>query len=475
MKRLQSGDLTTLTPGLRQKLKIGDFVCNSCNSRKCGSQTAANVPSASTELPSTFRISSKMQDASASGNANMTINLGIPKSSSSSAICFVCQKDKRKRSSKSGALIKLSPSSRAKIFVMTGIYVPENARSCSSHFVHGEVSSDCYDTIRCVSDTISAGNAEIVELLTEVRTLAMQDKHRLNFDDPRIMSDEDYFRLTGLNKAQFDTLVSKCTSIRSTSNRSNITALALLMMKLRTVLSVALLSTLFGLSKRCCARAIHSARQGLMEKIVPDYIGLGHIDRETVIKDRTTAYAKALFGNDQNDTAIAVADGTYIYIEKSGNYSFQRRSYSMHKGRPLVKHMTLVATDGYILSVLGPFLADGKNNDANITKSLFESNTENITEWFEDDDVLVVDRGFRDVIDLLSDKGIQTEMPHFLQKTEKQHSTEEANESRLVTKVRWVVESANGQIKQWKALSNDMPNTQIPFTRVYQKIRGLLL
>ena len=42
-----------------------------------------------------------------------------------------------------------------------------------------------------------------------------------------------------------------------------------------------------------------------------------------------------------------------------------------------------------------------KNNDANITKSPFESNTENITEWFEDDDVLVVDRGFRDVIYLL--------------------------------------------------------------------------
>ena len=97
-----------------------------------------------------------------------------------------------------------------------------------------------------------------------------------------------------------------------------------------------------------------------MENFVPDYMGVGHIDRETVIKDYTTAYAKALFGNDQNDTVIAVADGTYIHIEKSDNYSFQRPSYSMHKGRPLVKPMMLVATDGYILSVLGPFLADEK-------------------------------------------------------------------------------------------------------------------
>ena len=61
-------------------------------------------------------------------------------------------------------------------------------------------------------------------------------------------------------------------------------------------------------------------------------------------------------------------------------------------------------------------------------------------------------------------------MIHFLQKTEKQHSTQEANESMLVTKVRCVVESANGRIKQWKALSNVMSNTQIPFIGDYIRI-----
>ena len=83
--------------------------------------------------------------------------------------------------------------------------------------------------------------------------------------------------------------------------------------------------------------------------------------------------AKVLFADSQTDVAIAVADGTYIYIEINGDYSFQRRSYSVHKGRPLVKLMMLVATDGYILTVLGPYLADGKNSDASITEFMLKS------------------------------------------------------------------------------------------------------
>lgn len=244
----------------------------------------------------------------------------------------------------------------------------------------------------------------------------------------------------------------------------------MLLVKLRTGLSLAVLATLFGVKKSTCSKAIHLARVSLMSNFVPKYLGLPHIDRNKVIEDHTTDFARVLFADSQRDVAIAVADGTYVYIEKSGDYSFQRRSYSVHKGRPLLKPMMLVATDGYILTVLGPYLADGKNSDAKITEHMLKSNSEDIRNWFNEGDVLIVDRGFRDVTDFLNDCGINTEMPHFLKKAEKQHSTEEANESRLVTKVRWVVESANGRIKQWKALSNVLPNSQIPFAGDYVRI-----
>ena len=119
------------------------------------------------------------------------------------------------------------------------------------------------------------------------------------------------------------------------------------------------------------------------------YLGLSHIDREKVIEAHTTVFEKVLFGDSKSDVAIAVVDGTYIYIEKRTNYSFQRRPDS-HKGQPLLKHMMHVAIDGLILSVLGPYLANGDNSDARITDHMLKSNSENITEWFHEIDVLVL-------------------------------------------------------------------------------------
>jgi hypothetical protein len=45
---------------------------------------------------------------------------------------------------------------------------------------------------------------------------------------------------------------------------------------------------------------------------------------------------------------------------------------------------------------------------------------------------------------------------------QKQLSTIEANRSRLVTKVRWVVEVLNGRLKQYKHIGNIVRNTTLP-------------
>lgn len=43
----------------------------------------------------------------------------------------------------------------------------------------------------------------------------------------------------------------------------------------------------------------------------------------------------------------------------------------------------------------------------------------------------------------------------------------QANSARLVTKIRWIVESVNGRLKQWRYLQNVVPNTQIPYIGEY--------
>lgn len=96
--------------------------------------------------------------------------------------------------------------------------------------------------------------------------------------------------------------------------------------------------------------------------------------------------------------------------------------------------------DGYILSVSGPYLADGKNNDAAIAESILKHNQDRILDWLHDDDVIVVDRGFRDVVGTMVQYGFRVQIPGFL-KGKKQLPAHEANHNRCVTKVRRVIES----------------------------------
>ncbi|XP_060575344.1 uncharacterized protein LOC132732838 [Ruditapes philippinarum] len=70
----------------------------------------------------------------------------------------------------------------------------------------------------------------------------------------------------------------------------------------------------------------------------------------------------------------------------------------------------------------------------------------------------------------MKELGIQAEMPAFMKRTEKQMTTDDANASRFVTKVRWVVEAANARIKRWKYLSHVLPTNQVPYIGDYVSI-----
>ncbi|GFY08436.1 DDE Tnp4 domain-containing protein [Trichonephila clavipes] len=60
-------------------------------------------------------------------------------------------------------------------------------------------------------------------------------------------------------------------------------------------------------------------------------------------------------------------------------------------------------------------------------------------------------------------------MPAFLDK-QVRLSTEDAKETRLVTSIHWVIEAVNGQLKNRRALNNNVPNVQIPYIGDYVKI-----
>jgi hypothetical protein len=288
----------------------------------------------------------------------------------------------------------------------------------------------------------------------------------INFEDESL-HDEDYWALTGLKKADFRILVHELKLRGRSWSPQN--SLGVFMMKLRMGISHRELSVLFKVSVRRIHKRIAHTREAFLRVngFVDRNLGPNHISRDQIIRDHTTIIARELFGK---DILILVEDGTYIYIQKSGNFVLARHTFSVHKHRPLVKPMILCTTDGYIIAVLGPYLADGKNSDAGIFVHQFESETNSdaqaLRQLIQEGDIWIVDRGFRGVNDVIPDQTIH--MPSF--EKDGQATTAEANHSRRVTKVRFVVECANARLKQFKFLARTVTNTQLPHIGAYTRI-----
>ena len=76
--------------------------------------------------------------------------------------------------------------------------------------------------------------------------------------------------------------------------------------------------------------------------------------------------------------------------------------------------MIITATDGYIVDTIGPFFSDTHHNDANIMKHLLLANINGFLNWYDTNDVIVVDRGFRDSEKTMKRLGLNVAMPEFL-------------------------------------------------------------
>lgn len=186
------------------------------------------------------------------------------------------------------------------------------------------------------------------------------------------------------------------------------------------------------------------------------------MSRKEIITNFTTELSKLLFQVNKKDVLISIWDGTYVDIQKSADFSFQRKSFCTYKGKNLLKMMVIVSTNGRIIESYGLYLSDGNNNDSSILLDIFEGERKEFNQFFKDEDIVIVDRGFRDCVDFLSDLAYQVKMPHFLYEGN-QHDSLEANESRIVTALRWVIESINGVVKTWKYFQNKIQNLNIPY------------
>lgn len=96
----------------------------------------------------------------------------------------------------------------------------------------------------------------------------------IDFENADAMSDQDCYNLTGITKSHFDSIVSTCSgSWQSTRKVSLRTTIAILLVKLRTGNSSAILSALFQMSKAGINRAVTRARIIMSNHFVPLHLG----------------------------------------------------------------------------------------------------------------------------------------------------------------------------------------------------------
>ena len=121
--------------------------------------------------------------------------------------------------------------------------------------------------------------------------------------------------------------------------------------------------------------------------------------------------------------------------------------------------------------MLGPYLAN--LNDAQILKNVLED-PEGLRKFLKEGDIFILDRGFRDIKDELEQNNFRVLMPA-LKGKRKQLITEESNNSRFVTKLRWAVESVHGVLKQkYHLLDQKIDNKLIPKIGSYSRIASFL-
>jgi hypothetical protein len=161
----------------------------------------------------------------------------------------------------------------------------------------------------------------------------------MDFHPESGVSNQNHEIMLGVSKENFMQHPSYIESRLYNSRRKcTCIAFAIFLMKHRLNLSHSVSACLFGngLTKQRVCYMFHAIKDVLMLVFVPTFLGFNSISREDYILNHNTFLAKTLLGADDNQ-AIYVLDGTYLYIQKSRNYTTQRRTYSMHKYRNLVK------------------------------------------------------------------------------------------------------------------------------------------
>ncbi|CAH2088907.1 unnamed protein product [Euphydryas editha] len=384
------------------------------------------------------------------GRQRVTIHLSQisrAPNTSNSCIVFGCQHPSR---------LRVPQNMKIRLLKEFNYYVPPAARICQEHLLLND-----FEVLLSANNVSHEFNEEQIMDMMNILKVVSQVTGRLDFENIENIDANEVYFLTGRTIEQFNTILAQVPSLLRTCNKPK-TALAIYLIKLRTGEPDTRLAEMFHMSRRSLERLLKTARDCLYQDFVPLHLGWDHITRQQVV-ERNLFIPNALFGDNSREEmkAIIICDGTYVFIQKSSNFLFQKRTYSHHKFQNLLKPFLIVCCDGYIIDVTGPYAAT--TSDATILSNMLNAEDSVFPWFFTPGDMLILDRGFRDALPDIEDCGYKAHMPLSVPRGQTQLSTTDANKSRMITMCRWVVEVVNGRFKRdFKLFRQDYFNKALP-------------
>ncbi|XP_041973387.1 uncharacterized protein LOC121729065 [Aricia agestis] len=236
---------------------------------------------------------------------------------------------------------------RIKLFTDYNFYVPQNCRICSFHLYN-----DNWEVLSNIQQPIHSFNAEHIQ---DFATFVNERQMVLDFSNIETLSNELTHYWIGLSKEQFQQLYLEVPGMQAVHR--NKLALAAYLMKLRTGDSDQRIATLLNIPRTTLMRLMGKARDVLERAFVPNNLGINHLTR-TEISERNLLIPNGLFGG-VNRQPIIIIDGTYLYVQKSSNYMYQKDTYSLHKVA-LVSQAPAVACGATLKAISGTARAGRK-------------------------------------------------------------------------------------------------------------------
>ncbi|XP_058802355.1 uncharacterized protein LOC131670634 [Phymastichus coffea] len=477
------GEASSLSDYLTTTVVLGDILCRKCsgiarlarskkrkleesknvvNTPQSDSQesTSSSDPSSQTSKNDPVYSPQQVQPA-----VKETIELPFKRVVSAHNYCCLCR-------TRTG-IVNIPFEARQQAFVEKEIFIPQGNRCCHRHLIKKRIYVEELDNLKIEAHSCTTTAEDITKLLKAISITSDRELHD-RIGDFSISKDR-IRAFTGLSWEQIIELKEMMVSLRSTANRTVTQALVVFLFRLQTGNSNEMICSILGLERHQQVSEFSNFILNSFEKdVLPSRFGLHAVNREDLILNHSSNLLQKLHGISDNNLAL-VADGTYLKHQKSSNNEYQRKSYSGHKKLPLCKPFTICTTNGLVVGILGPYYA--KENDARILKKILDDNESGLKELMcKEGDVFILDRGFRDVKSQLENDEYQVLMPALKGKNEKQLSAEDANKSRLVTILRWVVEAVHGNVAQkYKFFHHQLDNRYLPAAGLYCRIVCFLI